>query len=238
MHLPPHPGVRHPREFHPPLRVFGDPSLLHLILLSILGPNREPTWRNVDPSGWDFPENPFKRVHDELEELQTQYYRLDHITKGASVALGGCGPGNILREIAKRADRKELDQARRELDQVRMENAHLHAQMAAMSEELGQNSEEIRKYHAEQTLVFSRIRELIGHPSEIVNKARLYDQLVESGDPVSAKQTIPILVKHSRMMNNLFADIQKVVLPSGTPCRVLYQGPPGLPTGTLYEEVG
>jgi hypothetical protein len=51
-----------------------------------------------------------------LEELQTQYYWLEHITKEASLALGGCGSGNILREIAKRADRKELDQVKRELD--------------------------------------------------------------------------------------------------------------------------
>ena len=81
-----------------------------------------------------------------------------------------------------------------------MENAHLHAQLAAMSEELGQKSEEIRKCHAEQTVVFSRIRELIGYPGEIVNKARLYNQLVEIGDPASASQTIPILVKYSRMI--------------------------------------
>jgi hypothetical protein len=87
-------------------------------------------------------------------------------------------------------------------------------------------------------VVFGRIQELIGHPGEIVNKARLYDQLVESGEPVSARQTIPILVKYSRMMNNLFAEIQKVVPPGGTPRRVLYQGPPGSPTGTLYKEVG
>ena len=69
--------------------------------------------------------------------------------------------------------------------------------MAAMSEKLGQKSEEIQKYHAEQTVIFGRIRELIGHPSKIVNKARLYNQLVESGDLVFARQTIPILVKYS-----------------------------------------
>jgi hypothetical protein len=136
----------------------------------------------VDLSSWDFPDNPFKRVHDELDELQTQYNRLEHITRGASVALGGYGPGNILREITKRADRKELDQVKRELEQAQTDNAHLHAQMASMAEELGHKSEEVRKYHAEQTMVFTRIRELIGHPGEIVNKARLYDQLVESGD--------------------------------------------------------
>jgi hypothetical protein len=107
-----------------------------------------------------------------------------------------------------------------------------------MTQELSQKNEEIRKYHAEQVVVFSRIRELVGHPGEIVNKARLYDQLVESEEPVSARQTIPILMKYSRMMNNLFAEIQKVVPPIGIPRRVLYQGPPESPTGTLYEVVG
>ena len=100
------------------------------------GPSRDFVWRNVDPSGWEIPDAPFKRVHDELAELQTQFHRLEHITREASQALGGCGPGNILQEIAKRADRKELEQAKRELDQARMDNAHLHAQMAFMANEL------------------------------------------------------------------------------------------------------
>ena len=45
-------------------------------------------------------------------------------------------------------------------------------------------------------------------------------------------------MKYSRLMNKLLKDIQRVVPPSGTPRKVLYQGPPGSPTGTLYEAVG
>ena len=119
-------------------------------------------------------------------------------------------------------DRKELDQAKKELDQVKTENAHLNAQVTAMAQELSQKSEEIRKYHAEHAVVFRGIRELVGQPAEMANKARLYDQLVESGDPTSARQTIPILVKYSRMMHNLFEDIQRLIPPNGTPRRVLY----------------
>ena len=107
-----------------------------------------------------------------------------------------------------------------------------------MAQELNQKSEGIRKYHAEQAVVFKRIQELVGQPAEMANKARLYDQLVESGDPSSARQTIPILVKYSRKMNDLFEDIQRLIPPNGTPWRVLYQGPLGSPTGTLYEAVG
>ena len=85
-----------------------------------VGLSREATWRDVDLSAWDFPENPFKRIHDELEDIQTQYYRLEHITRGANMAPDNCGPKNILRELAKRADRKELEQ-------LKTENAQLAA---------------------------------------------------------------------------------------------------------------
>ena len=72
-------------------------------------PSHASPWQECGPILLGFLETPFKRVYDELNELQTQYNRLEHITREASVALGGCGPGNILREIAKKADRKELD---------------------------------------------------------------------------------------------------------------------------------
>ena len=41
--------------------------------------------------------------------------------------MDNCGPRNIVREIAERADRKQLDQARRELDQIKNESALLQA---------------------------------------------------------------------------------------------------------------
>ena len=212
------------------------------------GPSRtqpEAPWQNVDLSTWTFPENPFQRVYADLEHLQLQYHRLEHITRGVNEALNDCGPGNILRELANRADRKELDQAKKELDRaktelekVNTENAHLNAQVSAMSQELSRKTEEIRKHHAEQAVVFKRIRELIGQPAEAINKARLYDELLKSADPFQARKTLPILVKYTRLMNGLFEDIQRLIPPGGTPRRVLYQGPPGSPTGTLYEAVG
>jgi hypothetical protein len=203
------------------------------------GPSRASPWRNVDLSSWEFPETPFKRAYEEMDELQAQYYRLEHITKGASAALGGCGPGNIIREIAKRADsRKKLEEVKREFDLAKTDNAHLHAQVASMAKELGQKNEELWKYHSEQAVVFNQIRELVGHPGEVVAKAQLYDQLGEDGDPKSTKQAIPVLVKYARRITNLFAEIQKVIPPAGTPRRVLYQGSSGSPSGTLYEVVG
>ena len=59
-----------------------------------------------------------------------------------------------------------------------------------MTREFAQKSEEIRKYQAEQAIVLSRVQEWVGHPGEVVNKAHFYDQLMESADPPSARQTL------------------------------------------------
>jgi hypothetical protein len=141
-----------------------------------------------------------------LDELQAQYHRLEYTTKGASAVLGGCGSGNIIREIAKRtASRQELEEVKREFDLAKADNAYLHTHVASMAKELGHKNEEIRKYHAEQAVVFNQIRELVGHPGEVVAKAQLYDQLGEEKDPKSTKQAIPVLVKYARRITNVFA---------------------------------
>ncbi len=56
-------------------------------LSSEAGPSWEAHWRDVDLSARDFPEAPFKRIHDELAELQMQYYRMEH--------RGESGPGQL-----------------------------------------------------------------------------------------------------------------------------------------------
>jgi len=193
-------------------------------------PTREQPWRNVNPATWEPPEFPFERVKADVTTLQNEYWRLEHIVRGASKALGNCSAGNILRELAKRTDRSKVET-------LENEKAQLTAQVEAMTKELTQKSEEIRRYKAEQTVVLSKVRELVGQPGEVVNKAHLYDQLLESADPASARQTLQILVKYSRTMKDLLAEIRKILPPRGTPRRILDPGPPGSPTATLYEAI-
>ena len=140
---PPPPSPYH----HPALSPRRPPPSPHAA-----GPSRtqpEAPWQNVDLSTWMFPETPFQRVYADLDNLQLQYHRVEHITRGVNQALNDCGPGNILRELANRADRKELDLAKKELDRVNMENAHLNAQVAAMSQELNRKTDEIFQGHSE-----------------------------------------------------------------------------------------
>ena len=74
-----------------------------------VGPNQEAPYKDIDLSIRDFPETPFKWVQDELTELQNQYFRMEHIICGENRALDDCGPGDILHELVKRADWKEIE---------------------------------------------------------------------------------------------------------------------------------
>jgi hypothetical protein len=121
--------------------------------------------------------------------------------------------------LAKKTDRSKVET-------LENEKTQLTAQVEAMTKELTQKSEEIRRYKAEQTVVLSKVRELVGQPGEVVNKAHLYDQLQGSSNPASARQTLQILVKYSRTMKDLLAEIQKILPPCGTPRRILDPGPP------------
>jgi hypothetical protein len=153
-------------------------------------PNRTSPWRNVDFSSWDFPENPFKRVHDELDELHGPVP-----PAGAHHERGQRGVGRLWTRKHSPGDSEEGGPERvgpgeegarpsqdRKCAPTRADGVNVGR--------AGQKSEEIRKYHAEQTVVFTQIRELIGHPGKIVNKDRLYDQLAEeTGD--SEDEVIP-----------------------------------------------
>lgn len=54
-----------------------------------------------------------------------------------------------------------------------------------MIQKLSQKCEEIQKYHEEQAVVFIRIRKLVRHLGEVVNKAHLYDRMMEFTNPSS-----------------------------------------------------
>ena len=48
-----------------------------------------------------FKDNPFWRVYEELDQVQSQYSKLELVTKGTSKLLGDCKVGNIVKELKK-----------------------------------------------------------------------------------------------------------------------------------------
>jgi hypothetical protein len=57
---------------------------------------------------WVF-RNLFQTFEEEITNLQIQYFRLEHITRGVSKVFVNCGPKNILWELAKKTDQSKVD---------------------------------------------------------------------------------------------------------------------------------
>ena len=68
-------------------------------------------------------------------------------------------------ELARKTDQSKVEA-------LENEKAQLAAQVEAITQELTHKSEEIRRY---KVVVLSKVRELVGHPGDVVNKAYLYD---------------------------------------------------------------
>ena len=73
-------------------------------------PVRNLDWRTISMGSFDFEEDPFRRVKEELEVLQGQYSKMEVGTREASKLLGDYKAGNIYKELKKlkQEDNSEL----------------------------------------------------------------------------------------------------------------------------------
>ena len=72
-----------------------------------------------------------------------------------------------------------------------------------------------------------KIREVIGTPRDMLNKARLFDDNIKTGGEISAAKIIKVLVSSSMKMDALLEEMQKLV--SGSPAAGSSQVPPPNP---------
>ena len=52
-------------------------------------------------TSFDFEDNSFQQIWEEIDQLQGQYSKLEFVTKGASKLLDHCRLGNICKELKK-----------------------------------------------------------------------------------------------------------------------------------------
>ena len=74
-------------------------------------PVRNPDWRSIMMGSFDFEEDLFRRIKEELAVLQGQYSKMEIVTKGASKLLGDYKAGNIFKELKKlkQEDKSEIE---------------------------------------------------------------------------------------------------------------------------------
>ena len=157
---------------------------------------QNPDWRSMRT----FEGDPFQRVFDDLEQLHYQYNNLDTITTRASKLLGDCKVGNIVKELKKL---KEED------------TKSLKDKVADLTMELVIRKDEIKKLK-KRVGILERIKEVVGTPGDIFNKARLFNEDVKTEGEVSAAKIIKVLVSFTCRMEIALVDIQKIVYGSST----------------------
>ena len=164
-------------------------------------PVQNPDWKAI--SSFNLKEDPFQWVREELDQVQSQYSKLELVTKGASKLLGDCKVRNIVKELKKL---KHNDTASLEAT-----NAILSSQVVELKMTLVLKEDKIQELNGEKAERLKRIQEAIGHLGDVMNKACLYDDDVRAEGQLSAQKIIIILVKFGHKMKTILGEIRKLL---------------------------
>ena len=94
---------------------------------------RNLNWK--DMSSLDLDNDPFKRVQNELDQVQSRYSKMELVLKGVTKLLGDCKTGNITKEIRKL---KEEDNS-----ELKTHNTHLKLRIGDLQLRVKAQDEEI-----------------------------------------------------------------------------------------------
>jgi hypothetical protein len=147
-------------------------------------------------------DDPFRRAFDELGEAHLRYLQLEDIIKGASKLLGDCKPENISKELKKL---KEKGTAALEARNKTLENEVTDLKIA-----LALQRDEIREQKAKMEGL-ELIREVLGMPADVANKAHLFDEVVKVGGQVTAAKIVKVLVTFTWKMEETLTQIRQLV---------------------------
>ena len=86
-------------------------------------------------TSFDFEDDPFWWIREEIDQLHRQYSKLEFVMKGASKLLGNCRLGNIVKDL------KKLQQ--KDTAMLEATNAVLSSQVADLKMALAKKDEEI-----------------------------------------------------------------------------------------------
>ena len=177
-----------------------------------------PDWRAITIGSFDFEEDPFRQVKEEMELLEGQYSKMEAVTREASKLLGDCKAGNIIKELKKlkKEDNSEL----------KTHNTQLKVRVNDLQATVKAQDEEIRKLRI-QVKSLEKIREVIGTLGDVLNKAQLFDNNVKTGGEVSVAKIVKVLVNFSMKMDATLAEIWKLAF--GLPAAGSSQAPPPNP---------
>ena len=60
-----------------------------------------PNWKEFAMTSFNFEDNPFWRIREEIDQLQGQYSKLEYVTKGAPKLVGDCNLASLCKKLEK-----------------------------------------------------------------------------------------------------------------------------------------
>ena len=164
-------------------------------------PIRTPEWR--DMSALDLDDEPFRRIQEELDRVSTRYSEMEVVIKGASKLLGDYKARNIVKELKKlkEKDTTSLEAANRKLQQ----------EVDELKIALALKEDEVKNFKELKVEALKEIREIEGHPGDILNKAKLFNEYINKDVKITMPKVIVILHGFQKKMEAALGEIRKLV---------------------------
>ena len=151
----------------------------------------------------DLDNEPFKRIQEELDRVSNRYSKMEVVIIGASKLLGDCKAGNIVKALKKL---KEKD-----TESLEAANKKLQQEVDQLKVALASKEDEVKDFKALKIEALKEIREIVGHPGDILNKARLFDVYINKEVKITMLKVIAILHGFQKKMEATLGEIRKLV---------------------------
>ena len=128
---------------------------------------------------------------------------MEVVIKGASKLLDDYKAGNIVEELKKL---KEKDTASLEAT-----NKTLQLEVEQLKMALALKEDEVKDLKVQKTEVLKEIQEIVGHPGDTLNIAKLFDTYINKELVITMLKVIAILHGFHKKMEAVLGEIRKLV---------------------------
>ena len=139
-----------------------------------------------------------------MDQLQSQYSKLEYITRRVCKLLGNCKPTDLYKELEKVIQQKDMMT-------LEANNTKLARRVVNLEVEINKKNNEIRQLYSQSKENLDRIRNFIGNPSNAMNKAQLFDNKVKTKGQLSTQKIVNIVVEFECKMEATLVEMRKLL---------------------------
>ena len=128
---------------------------------------------------------------------------MEVVIKGASKVFGNCKVGNIVKEL-KKLKEKDLESLEATIRKLQQEVGELKVSLVL-------KEDQVQTYEALRLEALREIKEIIGHPGDVLNKVRLFNEYIDKDVKISMPKVFTIFHGYHRKMEAAMAEVRNLV---------------------------